>query len=106
MDRIKFHLSKKKNSIVEDINIDNKTIKTNINKGKNENLNSIQTEISSKDEYSNRRNIILKNIKISDDSKKLKRKTINKNNIYDLGDLISNLKTIKLNNLNINKKKK
>ena len=105
MDRIKFHLSKKKNSIVEDINIDNKTIKTNINKGKNENLNSIQTEISSKDEYSNRRNIILKNIKISDDSKKLKRKTINKNNIYDLGDLISNLKTIKLNNLNINKKK-
>lgn len=104
MDRIKFHLSKKKNPIVEDINIDSKNFKTNISKGKSENLNSIKTEISSKDEYSNRRNIILKNIKISDDSKKLIRKTINKNNIYDLSDLISNLKTIKLNNLNINQK--
>ena len=104
MERIKFHLSKKKNPIIDDINIDSKNIKSNISKGKSENLNSIKTEISSKDEYSNRRNIILKNIKISDDSKKLIKKTINKNNIYDLSDLISNLKTIKLNNLNINQK--
>ena len=103
MDRI-FHLSKKKNPIIDDINIDSKNIKTNISKGKSENLNSIKTEISSKDEYSNRRNIILKNIKISDNSKKLIRKAINKNNIYDFNDLISNLKTIKLNNLNINQK--
>ena len=64
-----------------------------------EKLKKIQKE----NNLSNYKNSILNHIRISENSQNLMGKSINKN-IYDLGDIINNLKSIKSHSINIKEK--
>ena len=114
MESIKFYLNKKENPLLKDLtkNRLKKNNKIFISKYNNEDYNSVKIRTSSEKfkkiqkekNLSGNKNSILKHIKVSEDSKRLIRKNINKNIIYDLGNLINNLKSIKSYSINIKQK--
>ena len=116
MENLNYHLHENKNPLFKELTLNhlkknNKLIISNL---PNEDNNSVK--IKTKDEklkniqndknYTNYKNPILKHIQISDNSENVMRKNINKNNVYDLGDLINNLKSVKSYSINIKQKNK
>ena len=118
MDNKNNQINKKQSPILKDLTINrlNKNNKMKISKYQNDDndLNSVKTQTQTdleklkikKEErnLSNKKNTFLKHIKISDDSQNLLKKTLNKKNLYDIGDLINNLKTFKSYSINIKQK--
>ena len=114
MDSIKYHLSKKKSPLFKDITINrlkknNKIIISNTQNRDNLSVKDYQNSekfkrIVKENELTSNKNPLLEHKKLSEDSQNLMRKNLNKNAIYDLGDLINNLKTIKSYSINIKQK--
>ena len=116
MESFNFHLNKNKSPLFKELTINRlkKNNKIIISRLPNDDNNSVKIKTSSdklkkiKNEKNmiNNTNSILKHIKLPDHSQNITRKNFNKNTIYDLGDLINNLKSIKSYLINIKQKNK
>ena len=111
MENLKYQLNKKQSPIVQDptinrLNKNNKIKKSKIHEDNDFHSVKTQTNIEFKKiknerNLSNKKNTFLKHIKISDESQNLLKKTLKKNNLNDIGDLINNLKALKSYSINI-----
>ena len=114
MESFNFHLNKNKSPLFKELTINRlkKNNKIIISRLPNDDNNSVKIKTSSdklkkiKNEKNmiNNTNSILKHIKLPDHSQNVTRKNFNKNTIYDLGDLINNLKAVKSYSINIKQK--
>ena len=110
----KYYLSKQQNPVFKELTINrlkknNKILNSKYQTSEN---NSVKVKTSvdkiqkfqKENNLTNYKNSILKHIRLSDNSQNLVGKSLNKNVIYDLGDLINNLKTVKSHSINIKQK--
>ena len=110
----KYYLSKQQNPVFRELTINrlkknNKILNSKYQTSEN---NSVKVKTSvdkiqkfqKENNLTNYKNSILKHIRLSDNSQNLVGKSLNKNVIYDLGDLINNLKTVKSHSINIKQK--
>ena len=114
MENLNFHLNENKSPLFKELTINRlkKNNKLIISRLPNEDNNSVKIKtsaeklknIQNEKNMTNYKNPILKHIQISDNSENILRKNINKNNVYDLGDLINNLKSVKSYSINIKQK--
>ena len=110
----KYHLNKNQNPLFKELTINRlkKNNKILISKYQNNDNNSEKAKSSidklqkaQKDNnLTNYKISILKHIRISDNSQKAMGKSLNKNAIYDLSDLINNLNPVKSHSINIKQK--
>ena len=114
MDNNKYHLGKRESPLFKELTLNRlkKNNKIIIAKYQNSDNNSMNIKssveklkkIQKENNLTNYKNSILNHIRISENSQNLMGKSVNKNNIYDLGDLINNLKSIKSHSINIKQK--
>ena len=114
MESLKNHINKKHSPIIRDLAINRVNKKNKIKIIKNREHNNFfsfktQTNLDyKKTKYERNLSIkkytFLRQLKISDNSKNLLKNTFNKNNLYNMGNLISNLKTLKTYSINIKQK--
>ena len=112
--KTKYLLSKNQNPLFKELTINRlkKNNKILISKYQNNENNSVKVKTSAdqlkkiqKDNnLTNYKNSILKHIRISDNSQNVMGKSLHKNTIYDLSDLINNLNTVKSHSINIKQK--
>ena len=114
MDINKYHLGKRESPLFKELTL-NKLKKNNkiiITKYQNSDNNSMNIKssveklknVQKENNLTNYKNSILNHLRITENSQNLMGKSVNKNIIYDIGDIINNLKSIKSHSINIKQK--